>query len=74
MAEAWEGETERPIIQGYGLTETSPIITANPLVGSTFNDSVGVPLPSTEIAFVTMTASLWTTGRSVRFARVGHRS
>ena len=50
VAEAWERETGRPIIQGYGLTETSPIITANPLVGSTFNDSVGVPLPSTEIS------------------------
>lgn len=50
VAEAWQRETGRPIVQGYGLTETSPILTANPLVGSTFNDSVGVPLPSTEIS------------------------
>jgi long-chain acyl-CoA synthetase len=50
VAEAWQRETGRPIVQGYGLTETSPILTANPLVGSTFNGSVGVPLPSTEIS------------------------
>jgi long-chain acyl-CoA synthetase len=50
VAEAWQRETGGPIVQGYGLTETSPILTANPLVGSTFNDSVGVPLPSTEIS------------------------
>jgi len=50
VAEAWQRETGQPIVQGYGLTETSPIIAANPLVGSTFNDSVGVPLPSTEIS------------------------
>jgi long-chain acyl-CoA synthetase len=50
VAEAWQRETGRPIVQGYGLTETSPIITANPLIGSTFNESVGVPLPSTEVS------------------------
>jgi long-chain acyl-CoA synthetase len=37
-----------PILQGYGLTETSPIITVNPLQ-SNQPDSVGIPLPNVEI-------------------------
>jgi long-chain acyl-CoA synthetase len=37
-------------VQGYGLTETSPIVCANPLDSKTFSESVGVPLPSTEIS------------------------
>jgi long-chain acyl-CoA synthetase len=49
VAEAWQKATGRPIVQGYGLTETSPIATANPLTSTSFNDSVGVPLPSTEV-------------------------
>jgi long-chain acyl-CoA synthetase len=50
VAEAWQRATGRPIVQGYGLTETSPIVCANPLVSERFSDSVGVPLPSTEIS------------------------
>jgi len=50
VAEAWQRATGRPIVQGYGLTETSPIVCANPLISETFNDSIGVPLPSTEIS------------------------
>jgi long-chain acyl-CoA synthetase len=49
VAEAWQAATGRPIVQGYGLTETSPIASANPLTSEQFSDSVGVPLPSTEI-------------------------
>lgn len=50
VAEAWQRATGRPIVQGYGLTETSPIVAANSLVATSFNDSVGVPLPSTEVS------------------------
>lgn len=50
VAEAWQRATGRPIVQGYGLTETSPIVSANPLISERFNDSIGVPLPSTEIS------------------------
>jgi long-chain acyl-CoA synthetase len=39
-----------PIAQGYGLTEASPIVTANPLHLATFTGSVGVPFPSTDVA------------------------
>lgn len=50
VAERWHTRTGAPICQGYGLTETSPIVSANPLDRTDFNGSVGVPLPSTEVA------------------------
>ncbi|MEO1454220.1 MAG: AMP-binding protein [Pseudomonadota bacterium] len=46
VAERWEEITGKPLLQGYGLTETSPILTFNPL-GKTRVGSIGVPLPST---------------------------
>ncbi len=50
VSDDWQAVTGMPIIQGYGLTEASPIITANPLTDDEFNGSVGVPVPSTEVA------------------------
>jgi long-chain acyl-CoA synthetase len=49
VAERWQAATGVPITQGYGLTEASPIVTANPLDAKGFNGSVGVPFPSTEV-------------------------
>jgi len=51
VSEEWQELTGQPLSQGYGLTETSPIVCANPLDGRVFNGSVGLPLPSTEVAF-----------------------
>ncbi|MGI9259221.1 MAG: AMP-binding protein [Gammaproteobacteria bacterium] len=50
VSDDWEAITGIPIIQGYGLTETSPVICGNPLTATEFNGSVGVPLPSTDVA------------------------
>jgi long-chain acyl-CoA synthetase len=49
VAERWEAITGKPLLQGYGLTETSPVLCFNPL-GKVRPGSIGVPLPSTEIA------------------------
>ena len=49
VAERWEEITGKPVIQGYGLTETSPVLTFNPL-GKSRPNSIGVPVPSTEVA------------------------
>ncbi|MEL6645394.1 MAG: AMP-binding protein [Pseudomonadota bacterium] len=49
VAERWEEITGKPVLQGYGLTETSPILTFNPL-GKTRAGSIGIPLPSTMVA------------------------
>ena len=48
VAETWERITGAPVIQGYGLTETSPVLTFEPL-GKARAGSIGVPVPSTEI-------------------------
>ena len=48
VAARWEAITGKPVLQGYGLTETSPVLTFNPL-GKVREGSIGVPVPSTEI-------------------------
>ncbi|MEO0342035.1 MAG: AMP-binding protein [Pseudomonadota bacterium] len=51
VAEKWEDITGKPLLQGYGLTETSPVLTFNPL-GKAREGSIGIPVPSTEIAIL----------------------
>lgn len=49
VARRWQDVTGQPIIQAYGLTETSPAATINLLDSATFNGSIGLPIPSTEV-------------------------
>ena len=51
VAERWKEVTGVPLIEAYGLTETSPAVTINPLNMKEFNGSIGLPVPSTEIRF-----------------------
>ncbi|MFZ1493032.1 MAG: AMP-binding protein, partial [Candidatus Competibacter denitrificans] len=41
-----------PLIEAYGLTETSPAVCINPLTLVDYNGSIGLPLPSTEVAIL----------------------
>ncbi len=50
VAERWKEVTGKPLIEAYGLTETSPAAVANPLTIENFTGAIGLPLPSTEIA------------------------
>ena len=50
VAENWRRVTGTPLIEGYGLTETSPLATCNPLTLPEYNGSIGLPLPSTELS------------------------
>jgi long-chain acyl-CoA synthetase len=45
----WKAITGRDILEGYGLSETSPILSLNPMTASGFSATVGLPLPSTDI-------------------------
>jgi long-chain acyl-CoA synthetase len=52
VAERWQAVTGCVIAQGYGLTEASPVVTANRLDATEFNGSIGLPLPSTDVRIV----------------------
>ncbi|MDS1139648.1 AMP-binding protein [Pusillimonas sp. SM2304] len=50
IAQRWLKTTGKPIAQAYGLTETSPAVTINPLDKTEFTGSIGLPVSSTEIS------------------------
>jgi long-chain acyl-CoA synthetase len=50
VADRWKQMTGKPLQEGYGLTETSPSATMNPPYIEGYNGSIGLPLPSTEVA------------------------
>lgn len=49
VADKWKAVTGRPLIEAYGLTETSPAACINPMTLKDFNGLIGLPIPSTEI-------------------------
>jgi long-chain acyl-CoA synthetase len=52
VAERWLKVTGTPIIEGYGLSETSPVATANRIDIKEFTGTIGLPIPSTEVAIL----------------------
>ncbi len=47
VAEQWLARTGCPICEGYGLSETSPSASCNPVTSTSFSGTIGVPIPST---------------------------
>ncbi len=50
VAERWQNVTGRPLLEAYGLTETAPAVSINPLNLKSYNGTIGLPVPSTEIS------------------------
>jgi long-chain acyl-CoA synthetase len=50
VAERWLKATGCPLLEGYGLSETSPVLTCTPGDSTEFTGTIGLPLPSTEIS------------------------
>jgi long-chain acyl-CoA synthetase len=50
VAEKWQEVFGVPLIEGYGLTETAPIVCSNPLDSTEYTGTIGLPLPSTEVS------------------------
>lgn len=52
VAERWEKLTGHYLLEGYGLTECSPLVSVNPYDITCHNGSIGLPVPSTDIKLV----------------------
>lgn len=52
VAEKWQEVTHAPLLEGYGLTETSPCVSITPATQSGFNGTVGLPVPSTDVCLL----------------------
>ena len=49
VAQQWQNKTGSVVIEGYGLTECAPMVSVNSYNTETFNGSIGLPLPGTDI-------------------------
>jgi long-chain acyl-CoA synthetase len=49
VAKRWREVTGTPLVEGYGLSETSPVLCCNPLDGTHKQGTIGIPMPSTEV-------------------------
>jgi long-chain acyl-CoA synthetase len=50
VAKRWYEKTHSPIVEGYGMSETSPSVTCNPVNVTSYSGTIGLPLSSTEIS------------------------
>lgn len=52
VADKWTTLTKSVLVEGYGLTETSPVISCNPIDGTDRVGTIGLPMPSTDVKLI----------------------
>jgi long-chain acyl-CoA synthetase len=52
VTERWQSLTKSTLVEGYGLTEASPVVCCNPIDGRDKVGTIGLPVPSTDICFL----------------------
>lgn len=52
VAERWQETTHAPLLEAYGLTETSPCVSINPVTLTGFNGTIGLPVSSTDVCIL----------------------
>lgn len=73
VAKKWLAITGCPIVEGYGLSETSAGVTCNPTDSAVYTGTIGLPMPNVEIRFPTTTARMCRWGRRARSPSAGPR-
>jgi len=71
VAEKWKAVTGKPLIEAYGLTETSPAACINPLDIPEYNGMIGTPIPSTDMKIIDDEENEVTIGESGEIAIKG---
>jgi long-chain acyl-CoA synthetase len=62
VAEQWEKVTGCKLSEGYGMTESSPVVTINPLDGNARIGTIGMPVPSTDVRILGEDGTVQSTG------------
>lgn len=52
VAEEWQKLTGTPVVEGYGLSECSPVVAFNPMTIDKFTGKIGIPAPSTDVVLL----------------------
>lgn len=54
----WKALTGNDLVEGYGMTESSPVISVNPIDGTARIGTIGMPVPSTDVRIVSETGAV----------------
>ena len=73
VAEKWEEVTGCPLVEGYGLSETSPVLSCNPIDGNHQIGTIGLPVPGTEMAVFDDNGKKIKTGEAGEICARGHQ-